>query len=118
MRESQVEKHLVKRVEETGGLIRKIAYRGRRGCPDRLVGWPEKESIAQGSRLGPDRKRISFSYPENLPMRHTLVETKRPLGKARGEQEREHERLRAVGFDVRLLDTIEAVDNFVEEMTR
>lgn len=97
MRESQVEKHLVKRVEETGGLIRKIAYIGRRACPDRLVGWPTDERFCQP--------------------RKALVETKRPGGKARGEQEREHERLRAVGFHVYVLDTIEGVDKFIEDMT-
>jgi len=60
-------------------------------CPDRLVGFPQ----------GP---------------RFALVELKRPLGRARAEQEREHVRLRRVGFDVRVLSTIEAVDAFILEM--
>lgn len=112
MRESVVEAHLVKRVEETGGLVRKIKYIGRRSCPDRLVGWPLRPGVdiywADGG----------LAQLNICPARNTLVETKRPKGKARADQEREHERLRAVGFDVRLLDTIEAVDKFVEEMTR
>lgn len=112
MRESKVEAHLVKRVEETGGLIRKIRYLGRNACPDRLVGWPQQDHIEVDWGNGPN-KISSYRSP-----RHTLVETKRPKGKAREDQEREHERLRAVGFDVVVLDTIEAVDAFVEVMTR
>ena len=99
---SQVEAHLVERVEATGGFTRKIAYIGRRSCPDRLVGWPGGCSN-------------SMEYRDN---RHALIETKRPKGKARADQDREHQRLRAIGIDVRVLDTIEAVDAFVEEMTR
>ena len=89
MRESQVEQHLVEQVTKAGGLVRKLAYVGRRACPDRLVG---------------------------LAGRHALVELKRPLGAARAEQEREHQRLRGIGFDVRVLSTIEEVDAFIAEM--
>ena len=105
MKESKVEAHLVERVEATGGLVRKIKYLGRKACPDRLVGWP--------SRRGSLALQV-----HTAPAHHVLVETKRPKGKARDDQEREHERLRAIGFDVRVLDTIHAVDAFVEEMTR
>lgn len=92
MRESNVEDHFIERVAATGGLQRKVRYIGRVACPDRLVGWPNG--------------------------RHGLVELKRPLGKARKDQEREHARLRAHGFRVDVLDTVEAVDRFVEEMSR
>lgn len=91
MRESQVEEHFVIRVAETGGIQRKIAYIARRSCPDRLVGWPNGKT--------------------------GLVEMKRPLGKAREDQEREHNRLRRCGFRVDVLDTIEAVDAYVKEMS-
>jgi hypothetical protein len=100
MRESQVEKHLVEQVEGTGGLVRKLQWVGRRSAPDRLVGWPW-EKLNKESKFTPN----------------ALIETKRPKGKARDDQKREHERLRAIGFDVRVLDTIEAVDAFVKEMT-
>jgi hypothetical protein len=103
MRESVVESHLVKRVEETGGLCRKVQWIGRRGAPDRLVGWPP-EVMPGGLALS--RKGW-----------HALIETKRPAKGAEAHQAREHERLRAIGFDVRVLDTIEKVDDFVKEMT-
>ena len=101
MIEAPIEQHLVKRVKETGGEVRKVVWPGRRHAPDRLVGWPETGTGQQ-----------------KLEAAHALVETKRPKGKARGGQLREHERLRAIGFRVEVLDTIEAVDRFVREMTR
>lgn len=90
MRESVVETHLKRRVQETGGFTRKVQWIGHRGAPDRLVGWPR---------------------------RHVLVEMKKPVTpNAEAHQKREHERLRSIGFDVRVLATIEAVDAFIEEM--
>lgn len=107
MRESVVESHLVKRVEETGGLCRKVQWIGRRGAPDRLCGWPSRDPAAHaGAPIRPGRLG-----------RHALIETKRPAKGAEAHQAREHERLRAIGFDVRVLDTIEKVDAFVKEMT-
>lgn len=37
MKEKEIEAYLVKRVEELGGLTRKVRWIGRRGCPDRVV---------------------------------------------------------------------------------
>ena len=37
MRESEIEKYLVKRCKEEGILCRKIEYVGRRGAPDRML---------------------------------------------------------------------------------
>lgn len=88
MIERTVERHLTRRVKETGGEVRKVVWPGRNGAPDRLVGWP--------------------------PARHAFVELKRPKKGAEAHQAREHERLRAIGFEVVVLDTIEAVDAFVE----
>jgi hypothetical protein len=102
MIEAPVEKHLVKRVKATGGIVRKVVWPGRRHAPDRLVGWPEG-----GAEL--ERWREA---------RHALVELKRPGLDARAGQAREHARLRAIGFRVEVLDTIEAVDAFIKEMTK
>ena len=91
MTEDKVEGYLVERVEATGGLIRKVVFPARRGAPDRLCGWPNG--------------------------RHGFVETKRPKGKPEAHQEREHDRLRSVGFDVAVIATREAVDEYVERMS-
>jgi hypothetical protein len=94
MREQRVEDYLIKRVEETGGITRKCSWIGRRGAPDRFVGWP------------------AFG-------RHAMPELKRPLTPdAEAHQLREHKRLRACGVRVDVLATFEDVDRFVEDMTR
>lgn len=41
MKESAIESMLVQEVEARGGLCQKITHPGRRGCPDRLVTWPD-----------------------------------------------------------------------------
>jgi hypothetical protein len=93
MREATVEQHLIDRVEETGGITRKMQWIGRNGAPDRFCGWP---------RLG----------------RFAMPELKRPLTpKAEDHQKREHARLRACGIRVDVLASKEDVDRFIEEMT-
>lgn len=95
MRESKVEGYLKRRVKETGGSIRKVKWLDRRGAPDRLAWWPF------------DGKR-----------RDAFVETKRPGKDAEAYQAREHARLRAGGFRVFVIDTLEGVDAFILEMTK
>jgi hypothetical protein len=88
MRENQIEKHLVARVKALGGEVRKVKWIGRRGAPDRLVLLPLNRPVGQ----------------------HPLVELKRPGLDAEDYQAREHERLRAAGFVVLVLDTVEKID--------
>ena len=105
MLEKTVEDHLVRRVAETGGQQRKVTWLGHKGAPDRLVGWPAYEPA--DSAL--DRER---------PARHVLVEMKKPKGPgAEAHQQREHKKLRAIGFEVRVIHTKEQVDEFILEMT-
>lgn len=87
MRESEVEKHLVKRAQELGGVVRKVAWVGRRGAPDRVV---------------------------MLPGRLLWVELKRPGGKASPHQAREHLRMAKVGQVVHLIDSIDAVERLLK----
>ena len=68
MRESKIEKALVKRVKAEGGEVRKVQWIGRRGAPDRLVMLPGRNPV--------------------------LVELKAPKGRLSKLQEREHEILR------------------------
>lgn len=94
MRESTIEDYLKRRVNETGGFMRKAKWLDRRGAPDRLVWWPFHSE-----------------------RRDAFVELKRPGKKAEAYQAREHDRLRAGGFRVFVIDTLEGVDAFVQEMT-
>ncbi|MDI9684283.1 hypothetical protein [Burkholderia cenocepacia] len=90
MLEKTVETYLVDRVRAAGGDAYKFTSPARVSVPDRIVVFP--------------------------PARIYFVELKRPGGKLTRGQEREHARLRALGCDVRTLDSREAVDAFVREV--
>lgn len=87
MRESVIEKYLVKRVKERGGEVRKVKWLDRRGAPDRLV------LFCTGDLH--------------------LVELKATGKKLEPHQGREHRRLQRLGVQVWVLDSIEAVDRFL-----
>lgn len=89
MLEKTVETYLVDRVRAAGGDAYKFSSPARVSVPDRIVIFP--------------------------PARVYFVELKRPGGKVSKGQAREHERLRALGCDVRVIDSREAVDAFVRE---
>lgn len=85
MLERFIEAYLVKRVKEAGGIAYKFTSPQRRSVPDRLV-------LLPGGRV-------------------EFVETKATGRKPTPMQLREHERLRALGFVVRVIDSKEQVDN-------
>lgn len=87
-REGQVEVYLRDRVRGKGGVARKFVSPGHNGVPDQLVFWP-------GAKLH-------------------LVETKSKDGTVEPHQEREHDRLRALGFTVYVISTKAAVDRYIE----
>jgi hypothetical protein len=92
MLEKQVEKYLCDKVKEIGGLCEKFTSPGRRAVPDRLITLPENN--------------ISF------------VELKAPGRKATAAQERDHEKRRALGVKVYVLNSIKQVDDWIEDVTR
>lgn len=89
MRESTIEKYLVKRVKELGGEVRKVSWIGRRGAPDRLVMLPQ----------GP------WAIWQTV-----WVELKAPGKTAEPHQLREHKRMQAMGQRVVVIDSLEGVD--------
>jgi hypothetical protein len=84
MRERQIEAYLVKRVKAMGGEVRKVQWVGRNGAPDRLVMLPRPTTV--------------------------WVELKAPGEKPRPSQLREHERMRAMGQRVEVIDSLEGVE--------
>ena len=86
MLERDIEKKFVKHVEKLGGIAEKFTSPGRRSVPDRLVTLPEG--------------RIIF------------VELKRPGQYPTELQFRDHNKRRALGCDVRVINSIEAIDAF------
>jgi hypothetical protein len=96
MRESVIEKHLVKRVKELGGEVRKVSWIGRRGAPDRLVMLPRSGSA------------IWNNWTCTI-----WVELKAPGETPEPHQEREHQRMRAMGQRVEVIDSIEGVEELI-----
>jgi hypothetical protein len=89
MRESLVEKRLVRGVLALGGRADKFVSPGRRGVPDRLVMLPGG---------------ILF-----------FVECKAPNRKPNPSQCRDHQQRRRLGFRVEIVNCIEDVDDLLAE---
>ncbi|MEM5442450.1 VRR-NUC domain-containing protein [Serratia marcescens] len=79
IRESTIEQHLVKQVKAAGGTAYKFTSPGHRSVPDRLVLLPGGRAV--------------------------FVECKAPGEQPQPDQAREHDRLRALDFDVVVLDS-------------
>ena len=82
-----MEAHLVKRVRELGGEIRKVSWIGRVNAPDRLVMLPGRRAV--------------------------WVELKAPGKRPTAQQIREHNRLRRLGELVEVVDTLEGVEELL-----
>ena len=96
VRETVIEKYLVAQVKALGGEVRKVQWVGRRGAPDRLVMLPRCGRFGQCGTL------TSF-----------WVELKAPGEKAKPHHVREHERMRAMGQTVVVIDGLDAVDELL-----
>ena len=99
MLERDIEKYLVRRVKELGGEVRKVQWIGRNGAPDRLVMVPAMKDFSAP---------VVYHYPRTI-----WVELKAPGQKAKPHQRREHERMRAMGQRVVVIDSIEGVDDLL-----
>ena len=100
MRESTIEKYLVKRVKELGGEVRKVAWVGRQGAPDRLVMLPHCGRYGRNSSI--KTFWVELKNPETIK---TF-----PANAHERAQAREHERMRKMGQHVVVLGAIEQVD--------
>lgn len=89
--ESAVVKATNAAAKKAGFLHRKVVYQGRRGAPDDWY-------FGHGGRL-------------------IIVEHKRPRKGPRIQQEREIDRLRERGFDVRVVNTVEKARRVFEAET-
>lgn len=84
MRESAIERYLVKRIQRIGGRCYKLKFLGHDGAPDRLVILPGGEIV--------------------------WVELKTPNGRTRPAQIRMHQELKAFLQEVLILRTPEVID--------
>ena len=85
-----VENYLVEQVRAKGGECRKLKWLGRNGAPDRLVMMPQRTIWVELKASG-----LGALFP------HTPHER---------QQHREHERMRAMGQNVVVIDSYEGVD--------
>ena len=92
MREKDVEQALVQAVKKIGGICPKFVSPGTNGMPDRIA-------LLPGGRMG-------------------FIEVKAPKQKPRPLQERQHQRLRALGFPVFVLDDPEKIEEILAEIRR
>lgn len=97
LHERDIEAYLVARVKAMGGEVRKVAWIGRRGAPDRLVMLPPGIVVYPGPEFGWT----------------VWVELKAPGVKAEGYQLREHARMRAMGQRVEVIDSLRGVEELL-----
>ena len=93
MRESEIESYLVAKVREKGGEVRKVKWIGRNGAPDRLVMMKGIHNHTIWVEL--KAEGLAALFP------HTPHER---------QQHREHERMRAMGQRVVVVDSYAGVD--------
>ena len=98
--EGEVQAYGAEQLKKHGCLVRKISYEGRRGGPDQLVLVPESETVSE------------YRFPHVM-----FIEYKKaPNIEPEPHQLREHERMRAVGADVRVIGSKEQVDALIQEL--
>ena len=89
--EGKVEDHLINLCDQHGFVCFKFTSPGCRGVPDRIV-------IARG---------------------HTVfIECKTPIGRLSEIQKRVIKRMRTAGADVRVCNSIESIDEFIQEAVK
>lgn len=87
MAEKDIEQYLRKKIKAAGGIAYKFTSPGNAGVPDRLVLLPGSWCV--------------------------FVELKAPGKKPTTLQERQQERIRQLGFYVKVIDSKEKVDEFI-----
>lgn len=100
--EGKIQYYAMAKLKAKGCLVRKISYEGRRGCPDLLVLVPGVGAIGFNFYRGPKTMFLEIKKDEQT--------------KPDPHQQREHERMRAVGADVRTIGSKAQVYSLVKEL--
>lgn len=101
MKERDIENHLVDRAVRLGGEVRKVKWIGRRGAPDRLVMLPPR----------PFHNRFDTIWVElKAPGKKATF----PADAHERQQDREHNRMRAMGQRVEVIDSIIGVEELLK----
>ncbi len=105
-KENKIEKHLVRRVKELGGEVRKVQWVGRRNAPDRLVLIPP--SFSPWLNLDSSKYHCIWVELKNPETIKTF-----PANAHERAQAREHQRMRELGQRVEVIGTIEGVEELL-----
>lgn len=90
MKENQIESYLRQKVKDLGGIAYKFVSPGNSGVPDRMVLLPEGRTV--------------------------FVELKAPGKKPTKLQLMQHKRMQTLGHEVRVIDSREQVDAWLQEL--
>lgn len=102
--EGKIQTYAQEQLKKRGCLVRKIAYEGRRGCPDLLV-------------LVPSTWQLKRMEVTGKPAKTLFLEIKKDeQTKPEPHQQREHARMVTVGADVRTIGSKAQVDLLIEEL--
>lgn len=101
--EGKIQEYGNTQLKARGCLVRKIAYEGRRGAPDTMVGVPYR---------GMHRKTGATLDPRVIFIEYKKAEDVEP----EAHQIREHKRMRKVGMDVRVIGNKHDVDELIKEL--
>lgn len=104
--EGLVQEYGRKQLTAKGCLVRKIGYEMRRGCPDHLVLVPRRQ-YARSLEGWPIYREADVVFIEYKRDENTEPDP---------HQLREHERMRAVGADVRVIGSKRQVDELIGEL--
>lgn len=99
--EGKIQEYGNTQLKARGCLVRKIAYEGRRGAPDTMVGVPSRMTT-WGFKATPVTIFIEYKKDEDT--------------KPDDHQIREHERMLAVGMDVRVIGSKRQVDELIKDL--
>lgn len=101
--EAKVENALRRRIKAIGGEIRKVGWIGRRGAPDERVMLP----LFARRRLA-----VVLNIPAAFNGCNPWVECKAPGQALAPHQEREINRMRALGELVLVIDSLDQIDRY------
>lgn len=102
--EGIIQTYAQEQLKKRGCLVRKISYEGRRGCPDLLVLVPSTWHLKRMEVTGEPAKTLFLEIKKDEQT------------KPEPHQQREHERMRAVGADVRTIGSKAQVDELIKEL--
>lgn len=115
MLERDVAAYLKKRLAALGGGYRRVEWTGHRGAPDMLALLDYDAAHRLATALQPDTmadRESSRRFVLLTQCCHPMIETKAPGQVPEEHQLREHERLRAAGIIVLVIDSYELVDRY------